>query len=63
MAKNLRAKLPADDVVIVHDINEAATSSLAKEFGADMKVLVARNVREVAERSVSRKNCLINVVA
>lgn len=53
MAKNLRTKLPADDIVIVHDINEAATASLAKEFQEDVRVLVANSVREVAERSVS----------
>ena len=63
MAKNLRAKIPASDTLIIRDVNEntakrfveenqeAVRNSGAKEDTS--KVLIAQNAREVAEQSVS----------
>lgn len=52
MAKNLRAKLPKDDTLVVHDINTNALSKFEKEVGSK-GVYIAPDVREVAEKSVS----------
>lgn len=59
MAKNLRAKIPAADTLIIRDVNEEA----AKRFVAEAqeaahnpdenRVEIAQNAREVAEKSVS----------
>lgn len=49
MAKNLRAKLPPSDHLIVYDKNEEAASRFAKE---NQGVEVATSVRHVAEKSV-----------
>ncbi|KAH1768762.1 hypothetical protein KXX62_003239 [Aspergillus fumigatus] len=61
MAKNLRAKIPATDTLLVRDVNENATTRFveetkeaAKSSGAadgTMKVEVAQSAREVAEQS------------
>ncbi|KAJ5643474.1 Dehydrogenase multihelical [Penicillium longicatenatum] len=61
MAKNLRAKIPASDTLIVRDVNEAATERFVKEAqeiaqnsgaGADeYKVEIATDAREIAEKS------------
>lgn len=63
MAKNLRAKIPAADTLIIRDVNEAATKRFVAEAeeaarssgaGADEgRVEIAENAREVAEKSVS----------
>jgi 3-hydroxyisobutyrate dehydrogenase len=63
MAKNLRAKIPASDTLIVRDINEDAMKRFATEAqeaarsnGASANeglVELAENAREVAEKSVS----------
>jgi hypothetical protein len=68
MAKNLRAKIPATDTLIVRDVNENATKRFveetreaAKSSGAadgDMKVEIAQSAREVAERSVSQTSLI-----
>ncbi|KAH7063333.1 NAD binding domain of 6-phosphogluconate dehydrogenase-domain-containing protein [Macrophomina phaseolina] len=50
MAKNLRAKLPKNDTLVVHDVNTKATASFANEVG-QQGVHVAADVREVAEKS------------
>jgi hypothetical protein len=50
MAKNLRAKLPADDVLLIQDINKTATSKFIEEQPAGVNI--ADTVREVAEKSV-----------
>ena len=50
MAKNLRAKIPAEDTLFVHDVNTAATERFSKEH--PQGVTVASNVREVAENAV-----------
>lgn len=63
MAKNLRAKLPATDNLIIHDKNTEATANFVKEMGLaasnaragekGFNIDIASSVREVAERSVS----------
>ena len=63
MAKNLRAKIPATDTLIVRDVNEDASKRFveearqtARETGAaedTYKVEIAGCPREVAEKSVS----------
>lgn len=52
MARNLRAKLPADDVLFVQDVNTQATAKFLEENPTGVRV--ADSVREVAEKSVSR---------
>jgi 3-hydroxyisobutyrate dehydrogenase len=49
MAKNLRANLPAEDILFVQDINKAATTQFLEENPTGVRV--ADNVREVAEKS------------
>lgn len=49
MAKNLRIRLPAEDVLFVQDINPAATEKLLKEVPQGVRI--ASNVREVAEKA------------
>ncbi|KAJ9644505.1 hypothetical protein H2201_000280 [Coniosporium apollinis] len=49
MAKNLRAKLPVDDQLIVFDVNKNASSQLMEEGGEGVRV--ADSVREVAEKA------------
>jgi 3-hydroxyisobutyrate dehydrogenase len=51
MAKNLRAKLPATDTLIVQDVNLNATKQFLAEHSDG--VIVADTVREVAEKSAS----------
>lgn len=63
MAKNLRAKIPAEDTLIVRDINEDAMKQFATEAqeaarsngasASEGQVELAENAREVAEKSVS----------
>jgi hypothetical protein len=50
MAKNLRAKIPAEDTLFVHDVNTAATKKFLEEHPQGVRV--ADNVREVAEKAV-----------
>nr|OQO18381.1 hypothetical protein B0A51_13181 [Rachicladosporium sp. CCFEE 5018] len=50
MAKNLRTKIPESDTMIIHDVNEASTAKFAEEVG---NVTIAKNVREVAEKSTT----------
>ncbi|PSN62119.1 hypothetical protein BS50DRAFT_577977 [Corynespora cassiicola Philippines] len=49
MAKNLRAKLPADDVLFVQDVNAAATKKFLEENPQGVRI--AENPREVAEKA------------
>jgi hypothetical protein len=57
MAKNLRAKIPTEDTLFVHDVNTAATKKFLDEHPQGVRV--AANVREVAEKAVSSINiCL-----
>lgn len=50
MARNLRAKIPAEDTLFVHDVNTAATKKFLEEHPQGVRV--ADNVREVAEKAV-----------
>lgn len=62
MAKNLRAKMPASDTLIVRDVNEEAAKRFVAEAqeaaqsngaGANEgRVEIAESAREVAEKSV-----------
>ena len=56
MAKNLRAKIPKSDTIIVHDVNKEITAKFAKEHEGTE---VAHNVREVAEKSVRTEHSLL----
>ena len=49
MAKNLRAKIPESDTMLIHDVNPAVLEAFQKEVG---NVTIAKNVRQVAENSV-----------
>jgi hypothetical protein len=51
MARNLRAKIPAEDTLFVHDVNTAATKKFLEEHPEGVRV--ADSVREVAEKAVS----------
>ena len=63
MAKNLRAKIPETDTLLIRDVNEESMSRFVKEArevarssgaGDDTsEVLVAQTARELAEKSVS----------
>lgn len=69
MAKNLRAKIPATDTLVVRDVNEDATKRFVEETHetarstkaaeGTYKVEVAGCPREVAEKSVSRSLSLV----
>lgn len=64
MAKNLRAKIPASDTLIIHDRNHEATSSFMQEVGVArdnptsnnqmglMGIEVASSPRAIAEKAV-----------
>lgn len=49
MARNLRAKLPAEDVLFVQDVNTAASKKFLEENPEGVRI--ASTVREVAEKS------------
>jgi 3-hydroxyisobutyrate dehydrogenase len=49
MAKNLRAKIQESDTMVIHDVNSKALEKFKSEVG---NVEVAKNVREVAEKTV-----------
>ena len=61
MAKNLRARIPASDTLIVRDVNEKVTKRFVAEVqeaacssvANENRVEIADNAREVAEKSVS----------
>jgi hypothetical protein len=50
MASNLRANIPAEDTLFVHDVNTDATKKFLEEHPRGVRV--ACNVREIAENSV-----------
>jgi hypothetical protein len=73
MAKNLRAKIPASDTLIVRDVNHDTAARFAAEAqeaagsSAEGKVEIADNAREVAEKSVgstpgNRERLLITIL-
>ncbi len=53
MAKNLRAKIPKTDTLVISDLNVDATKNFIKEVGNDTRTEIAQSVREIAEKSVS----------
>lgn len=54
MARNLRLKIPADDLLVIYDANESATQRFLDELGTTVNgIVIASNVKEVAEKSVS----------
>ena len=55
MAKNLRLKLPASEVLIVQDINNSACNKFVAEL-AGYNVVAVENAREVAEKAVRGSN-------
>ena len=65
MAKNLRAKIPTGDTLLVHDRDEQVVAQFVKEIGIaaagtgtsdkGMGIEIIKSPREVAERSVSRR--------
>ena len=71
MAKNLRAKIPASDTLIIHDRNKDATSSFMQEVGIArdnptsnnqmglMGIEVAASPRAVAEKAVRNTSVTI----
>ena len=50
MARNLRAKIPAEDTLFVQDVNTAASKKFLEENAQGVRI--ADNVREVAEKAV-----------
>jgi len=50
MAKNLRQKIPSDDVLYVQDVNKGAVTKFIDELSG-FNVISAENAREVAEKS------------
>ena len=57
MARNLRAKVPKSDKLVICDRNATATDTFVREIGAgsegDGSVEVVKTPRKVAEQSVS----------
>lgn len=63
MAKNLRAKIPPTDTLVIHDRNTEATSKFVQEIGMaasspdaegkGMGIEVVNSPRAVAEKAVS----------
>jgi 3-hydroxyisobutyrate dehydrogenase len=51
MARNLRTKIPTDDLLYIHDINAEATKKFVDEM-AGYAVRIAGSARELAEKSV-----------
>ena len=70
MAKNLRAKIPATDTLVIYDRNAVATTNFVQEVGMTASnvgteskgtgIVVAKSPRGVAENSVSC--CLPNLL-
>jgi hypothetical protein len=54
MAKNLRTKIPKDDVLYIQDINAEATKKFVDDM-AGYSVHVASSARELAEKSVRQQ--------
>ena len=52
MAKNLRAKIPASDTLVIHDRNEDATARFVQEVGNTGGLEVEASPRKVAEKAV-----------
>lgn len=59
MAKNLREKLPKDDVLLVNDINHRACDAFVKELSG-YAVRASPSAREIAEQAVCLSLTLIH---
>lgn len=58
MAKNLREKIPADDVLMIQDINKDAVKKFVDELSG-FNVIASDSARAIAEQSVRLHNfCL-----
>jgi 3-hydroxyisobutyrate dehydrogenase len=66
MARNLRAKIPASDNLIVHDVNEEAMRKLVDEAkaagGNTQAVQITDSARALAEKAVRFASHLLNVL-
>lgn len=60
MAKNLRSKISSSDTLIVFDVNATATEQFLADVGSDSHTAIAKDVREVAEKSVCSINNLLH---
>lgn len=57
MARNLRAKIPRSDTLVVYDRNAETSAKFAQEIGAEVKggnIEVATSSRVIAQKSVSQ---------
>ena len=57
MAKNLRAKIPEGDTLTVFDVNKNSLEKFSQE-ATPAGVVIAKNPRELVEKSVSTHGCL-----
>lgn len=55
MAKNLREKIPADDVLMIQDVNNDAVKKFVDELSG-FNVIVSDSARAIAEQSVRLLN-------
>lgn len=55
MAKNLRAKIPAEDTLVIFDVNRSSTQRFCQEpdLAAKGALIVANDIKEVVNTSVS----------
>ena len=61
MAKNLRAKIPKKDTLLINDRNTEATDKFVQEVGDG--VVVAKSPREVAEKSVRQFSIFLLILS
>jgi len=54
MAKNLRGRIASSDTLIVFDVNAKATEQFLAEAGINSTTAIAKDVKEVAEKSVCK---------
>jgi len=54
MAKNLRSKISSSDTLIVFDVNTEASHQFLAEAGLNSTTAIAKDVKEVAEKSVCK---------
>lgn len=52
MAKNIRQKIPANNTLIIYDINVEAMKQFISDYGRESNVWAASSPREVAEHAV-----------
>ena len=67
MAKNLRAKIPKTDKMVICDRNADATSDFVQETGhgakGDQEIEVVKTPRHVAEQAVSSPDAFLTYPA